>query len=234
MKILEAEHNPYFSLECKSVWDKVEETQGTDRIAKTQYILTNKGGNIRNVSYRVESYIIFYVPTGVENEWYIFKHKTNYFEINHLRIKREEEGRKFIFYEYTSEKDKEENDYKVLKLGKYLSENLNKGIIHSFKNVLYITYINYMEEKESKIFEFLGSELNEIDNDIDGVCVGRSLDATVHTRKGEIIRRPIDINDINAVGKAIKEDIESWMKKNKGEKGYKKNSCVWYNYDIIS
>jgi len=223
LKIEENDREPHFYLECENVWEKLEETKGTDRIAKTKYTLVNNGGNISNVFYIVESYVIFYIPTGVENEWYIFKYRTSDFEINHSRrIREEEKGRRLIFYEYTSEKDKDESGRREFELGKYLSENLNEGVTHSFKNVLRIMYTDYMGKEKEKIFEFLGSELIELEKGIDGVSVGVSLDAMVHTKKGKIIRMPIDINDTEAVGKAIKEDIENWLNENKGAKGYKR------------
>lgn len=234
LKIEENDRKPHFTLECENVWEKVDETKGTNKIAKAKYILTNDGGNIKNVYYWAESYIIFYVPTGVEDEWYIFKYQTNNFDVNHSRkIREEEKGRKFVFYEYTSEKEKSKKDIKALKLGKYLSENLNKDITHSYRNILNIMYTDYMGEEKRKVFNFLGAELNELEKNLDGVSVGVSLDAMKSTKDGKIIRMPIDINDTEAVGKALKEEIEDWMKKNKDTKGYKNAAHVFYNYDII-
>lgn len=234
LKILEADHNPYFVLGLENVWKKAEKINGTDKIAKTKYTLINNGGNIKNVHFLAESYIVFYVPTGVEDEWYIFKYQTNNFDVNHWRkIMEEEKGRKFVFYEYASKKDKDENYNKGLKLGKYLSENLNKGITHSYRNILNIIYTDYMGEEKRKIFKFLGTELNELENNLDGVSIGVSLDAMESNKYGEIIRMPIDLNDTETVGKALKAEIEDWMEKNKGAKGYKNVAHVFYNYDIV-
>ncbi len=69
--------------------------------------------------------------------------------------------------------------------------------------------------------------------DIDGVPIGVALDATKHTVKGKIIRMPIDINDTEAVGKALKQEIEDWLEKNKGSKGYKDVIHAFYNYDSV-
>ena len=77
LEIEEKNMEPFFTLECKNIWEKVEETEGTDKIAKCQYTLTNNGRSITNAHVWVESDIIFYIPTGVENEWYIFNYKTN-------------------------------------------------------------------------------------------------------------------------------------------------------------
>ncbi len=254
LKILEIDHSPYFTLEYKNVWEKVEETKGTDRIAKYKYILTNNGGKITNVHLWAESLILFYIPTGEENEWYIFKYRTHDFDVHYRSPHREEEkDKKFIFYEYTSEKNKNESDDNSMKLGKYLAKNLNKGITHSYRNVLHIEYTDYMGEQKRKMFEFFGSMLNELDKDIEGISIGVGLDATIsslnkdikknsagidfdtmaYNLRGKIIRTPIDINDVEAVGKALKEEIENWLKKNKDKKGYKNVAHTFYNYDIV-
>ena len=254
LKILETDHNPYFVLEYKDVWEKVEETRGTDKIAKYRYTLINNGGNITNVHLWAESLILFYIPTGEENEWYIFKYRTHDFDMHYRNPHREEEkDRKFVFYEYTSEKDKNESDNKSMKLGKYLSKNLNKGITHSYRNVLHIEYTDYMGEQKRKMFKFSGSMLEELDKDIEGVSIGVGLDATISSPnkdikgisvgvdfdaiarnlKGKIIRKPVDINDVEAVGKVLKKEIEDWLKQNKGKKGYKNAVHAFYNYDII-
>lgn len=76
-------------MKCESVWDKLEETKGIDRIAKHKYTLFNNG-NIKNFNLYVESNIIIYVPTGIKNQWYIFKYRTNDFVINHTIHKKRE------------------------------------------------------------------------------------------------------------------------------------------------
>jgi len=57
----------------------------------------------------------------MNNEWYTFKYMTNNFSINRSFKKREEEkGRKFIFYEYISEKLKNTIDNRDFELAKSL------------------------------------------------------------------------------------------------------------------
>lgn len=165
---------------------------------------------------------------------------TNDFDINHRKKFREEEkGKKFVFYEYTYKKFKYKMNDRDLKLGKYLAKNLELGeklkkeVTHTFKNILYITYTDYMGEEKNKIFEIFGSELRELEKDIIGVSIGVALDAMKHTLNGEIIRMPIDINDTEAVGKALKDEIEKWLEKNKGSKGYKNVAHSFYNYDLV-
>ena len=239
LKILENENSPYFDLEFEKVWDKVEETQETEKIANIKYTLTNNGGKIKNVTIRPESYIIFYVPTGMNNEWYIFKYMTNNFNINRSIRKREEEkGRKFVFYEYISEKLKNKMDNRDFELAKYLSKNLNieenlrNEVTYSKKDILYIYYIDYMGEEQSKIFEMSGSELEELEKDIDGVHIGVTMNAIVHDSNGELKSLPIDTDDTGAVGKRLKEEIEEWLKNNKGAKGYKDSAHSFYNYNL--
>jgi len=239
LKISENENSPYFDLEFEKVWDKVEETQKTEKIANIKYTLTNNGGKIRNVSVRPESYLIFYVPTGMNNEWYTFKYMTNNFSINRSFKKREEEkGRKFIFYEYISEKLKNTIDNRDFELAKYLSKNLNieenlrNKVTYSKKDILYIDYIDYMGEEQSKIFEMAGSELEELEKDIDGVNVGMTMNAIVHDSNGELKSLPIDTDNKEAVEKRLKEDIEEWLENNKGAKGYKDIAHSFYNYDL--
>lgn len=239
LKISENENSPYFDLEFEKVWDKVEETQKTEKIANIKYTLTNNGGKIRNVSVRPESYLIFYVPTGMNNEWYTFKYMTNNFSINRSFKKREEEkGRKFIFYEYISEKLKNTIDNRDFELAKYLSKNLNieenlrNKVTYSKKDILYIDYIDYMGEEQSKIFEMAGSELEELEKDIDGVNVGMTMNAIVHDSNGELKSLPIDTDNKEAVEKRLKEEIEEWLENNKGAKGYKDIAHSFYNYDL--
>lgn len=235
LKILEADHNPYFSLECKGVWSKLEETKGTNKIAKTQYALVNSGGKIKNVILTVQSYILFYVPTEIEDEWYIFKYPTNNFGVNKYsrRIREEEAGRRFVFYEYVSEKQENENSFFGLDLGRYLYNNLNKGITHSYRNILDIIYTDYMGEEKRKKYSFLGSELNELEKELEGAFIGVNLDATISTRDKKVISTPIDINDVESVGRALKEEIENWLRENRAAKGYKNVVRTFYNYDIV-
>lgn len=232
LEIMENENTPYFTLEKENIWENVK---NTDKIAKTKYTLTNNGGRIKNVYCWVESYIIFYVPTGIEDEWYIFRYQTYDFGINNHSgtVKEEEIGKKYVFYEYTSGDEKYEIDTKALKLGKYLSNNFNKGITHSYRNVLNIIYTDYMGDEKRKSFGFIDTELQELEKDLEGVSVGVSLDALITSREGEIIRTPIDINDMEAVGKALKEDIDKWLEENQGAKGYKSAAHVLYNYDLV-
>lgn len=239
LKISENENSPYFDLEFEKVWDKVEETQKTEKIANIKYTLTNNGGKIKNVKIRPESYIIFYVPTGMNNEWYIFKYMTNNFSINRpIRKREEEKGKKFVFYEYISEKLKNKMDNRDFELAKYLSENLSidenlrNEVTYSKKDILYIDYIDYMGEEQNKIFEMFGSELEELEKDIDGVHVGMTMNAIVHDSNGELKSLPIDTDDTEAVGKRLKEDIEEWLENNKGAKGYKDVAHSFYNYDL--
>lgn len=226
LEIEEKNMEPYFTLECESVWDKVEETEGTDKIANYKYTLSNNGGNITNVNIWAESYIIFYVPTDIENEWYIFKYMTNDFNVNYRNSNRQEEKDKFIFYEYTSEENADESSDRAMALGKYLSENISKKVTHTDRYYLHIIYTDYKGEEKMKTFEFFGSLLQEVDNEIEGVVIG-SLDAVISNQGG-------DISDNEELGKKIKEDIEDWMEKNKGRKGYDITPPVQYNYEIYN
>ena len=130
----------------------MEETKGTDRIANFKYTLTNNGGNVKNVYLRAESYTIFYIPTGIENEWYIFKYMTNDFDINHRKKFREEEkGKKFVFYEYTYKKFKYKMNDRDLKLGKYLAKNLEleeRSNSYFQKHFIYYIYRLYGRRKK--------------------------------------------------------------------------------------
>lgn len=237
--ISENENSPYFDLESEKVWDKVEETQNTDKIANVKYTLTNNGGKIKNVTIRPESYTIFYVPTGTKNEWYIFKYMTNNFRTGKMTDRREEEkGKRFVFYEYISEKLKDKMDNRDFELAKYLSKNLNieenlrNEVTYSNKDILYIDYIDYMGEEKSKIFVMYGSELEELEKDIEGVYIGLNLNAISHDKNKELKSLPIDTNDVNEVGKRLKKEIEEWLQNNRGAEGYKDSAHSFYNYDL--
>lgn len=224
LAIEENDKKPYFTIECEEVWEKIERTEGTDKIAKCRYTLINNGGNITNVYLSASSYIIFYVSTSKEYEWYIFKYKTNKFEIGHSFIfKEEEKDRKFVFYEYESEKGKDEiiideqTDLGYY-LAEYLTENLNKYVTFTVKNYLDIIYIDYKGENQRKIFEFAESDIREVENEQEGVSLDGMLD--VPKTIGNTYKPAIDINDKQAVGEALKKEIENWLEKNKGKKGY--------------
>lgn len=239
LKIMESENEPYFILEHEGVWDKVEETQETEKIANVKYTLTNTGGKIRDVMIRPESYTIFYVPTGKNNEWYIFKYMTNNFRLYRpIRRREEERGKKFVFYEYISEKLKNKKDTRDFEITKYLSKNLNidenlrNEITYVHKDILYIDYIDYMGERKSKIFEMFGSGLEELEKDIDGVHIGVRMNAIVHDSNGELKSILIDTYDTEEVGKRLKEEIEEWLENNKDAKGYKDSAHSYYDYDL--
>jgi len=105
-------------------------------------------------------------------------------------------------------------------------------VTYSKKDILYIDYIDYMGEEQSKIFEMAGSELEELEKDIDGVNVGMTMNAIVHDSNGELKSLPIDTDNKEAVEKRLKEDIEEWLENNKGAKGYKDIAHSFYNYDL--
>lgn len=234
LQIEENDRNPHFNLKCKNVWKKVNETKGTDKIAKNRYTITNNGGNITNVFIWAESQILFYIPTEVEDEWYIFRYITHNFDVNHNQPRRQKEkDRKFIFYEYTSENNKNESIDRQMELGKYLKENLNKEVTYTVRNFLHIIYTDYMGKEKIKLFRFDSLGIWEVEQKQEGVFVGITLDAIKTNTETMGITPPIDINDNQAIGKALKEEIEDWMEKNKGAKGYKDVAHVFYNYDIV-
>lgn len=96
--MIEESMQPYFTLESEDVWEKTEETKGTDKIASCRYTITNTRGDISDLLVLPETYIYFALPTDVENKFYIFKYRLNNFNINHKATRYEEEkGKKFVF-----------------------------------------------------------------------------------------------------------------------------------------
>lgn len=108
----------------------------------------------------------------------------------------------------------------------YLTENLNKYVTFMVKNYLDIMYVDYMGEKQRKFFEFTESEIWEVKKEQKGVSIGMMLDVTKTI--GHTYMPAIDINDKQAVGEALKKEIEDWLEKNKGLSGYKSRPNVFY------
>lgn len=67
----------------------------------------------------------------------------------------------------------------------------------------------------------------------EGVLVGDTLDATKIDPKDESVEPAIDIENTQAVGKAIAKEIEDWLKENEGSEGQvPQGGYSWTNFNI--
>lgn len=209
LKISEIDESPYFILECENVWEELEETRGNDRIAVRKYTLKNIGGNIRNVTLKLDKYVRFCVPDKKLDKYHIFNYKLQYNTEGigvfcDSKLTWEEPDKKVVFYEYTSENEMEESERKANELYEYLWENSDMYIMTYYTTgVLYIQYTDYMGIEKEEKYKFEGSRLDKIEGDLEGI--------DVRVEREE----KIDFWNMQEVGKEIKESMDKWMDEDK-------------------
>lgn len=216
LEIMKNDREPYFTLKSEEIYEEVEETKEDDTIAIRRYIISNNGGTIRDVSIIKDASVIISVPQNediISDGYYVFKYSFLDFFFNKLEIKPQiqnvEDGKDIIFYEYGIERkhpdyiDGEEFDYSDIfwMLEEKLEEKLNCGFLFERKNFIEITYTNYKNEKYTKRFEFTNDNMWLSNEDEEGINLYYNIS-----------------QDIDEMAEEIKEGIEDWIIKNKGER----------------
>lgn len=220
LEILENDKRPYFVLKSENIWDENKLDEDTGRVFKTRYTITNEGGIIANANIIPKIYLFLAVPSGELGKYYVFKYSLDAFSGSHQEIGDEEKlGRKFVFYEYASERYSDENFGKIIAIMEYLSNCFDEDIFYAYANFVRISYNDYMREHHDELFEFGYSSMWQSCIPENMVDVGVGLGVPRINPKDGSVRSAIDIEDNQAVAEAIAEEIEEWLKENEGLKG---------------
>ena len=162
LDIVERGKMPRFAIKGNFVPSHTGSPSYGKKMAKYSYTITNVGENISEVSVRPESYIYFYMPTNVENEYYIFKCIANDFRIDGSdSMYPIEKDKEFVFYEYVLKHDGS-SEWEAT------AKNVSKhfpNIKYDHKNLVEISYRDYMGEKQKEIFEFSDWDIREAENE---------------------------------------------------------------------
>lgn len=211
-EIVENDKNPYFIFECEDIWEEVEETERTGKIANHRYTITNKGGNISNVYMDIESYIFIYLETDRPDAYHVFKYRIDNFLYKHPFYPCDTENNKFVFYEHTSEENSNEYSDKAYWLYKYFEQYLPNFKTLEIRKFVNISYNDYAGREKEDTFEFYDSNMQKTDKNKTEIEVGLGLGwKAVESGTGRVISEPIDTDNIPVLGNALKERIEKCL-----------------------
>lgn len=216
LEIIENDKKPHFVIKRDFIPDNTKQLDDMEKVPKYSYTITNEGGDISEVSIFPESYIYFYIPTSVEQEYYIFKCVSHDFEVGGgSSIGMIEKDKEFIFCEYVF-KDNGASEWESL--GKSVSEYFPSiKCIH--KNFIRIYYTDYMGEHQEKIFEFNDSYVKEPRDEEGYILLEAGLDYSLDY-----------VPEIEETVEKIKKEIENWLEKNEGSKGYEIPHGMMFQY----
>lgn len=212
LEILENDKKPHFTIKYDSL--SVDTTQiGDDgKIPKCYYNIVNKGEDITGVSINPESYIFFYIPTDIEQEYYIFKFCSHDFWMDCGRgIGTIEKDKEYQFAEYVIKENYKSEWMEIAKIvSKYFPDI---KCVH--KNIVSICYTDYMGEEKEEFFSFDNSNMKkEFDEE---QCILIKDDYGIDF---DLAEPKTAMQVVEESAEQIKKGIESWLKNNKGSRGY--------------
>lgn len=213
LEIMHNDREPYFTIKCEDIYEEVEETEETDKIAIKRYTIENKGGKIYDVSIEKFACAIIEMENeeGYIEDSNIFKltffdfffytdgHPPLYHPI--------QDGKDIVFYEYDLERKYDEDgyynedDFRYEDLFGDLQDELEKRfscyINIRRKNFINITFTNYKNEKYKKRFQFEDNNIWISNEDEEGRDIG------------------INCNEnINEIADQVQDSIEELTKEN--------------------
>lgn len=206
LDIVENSKKPRFTIKGDFLPSHTDHSNSGKKVPKYSYTITNEGENISEVSISPESYIFFYMSTGIENEYYIFRCQVNDFQAEGASsIGIIEKDKKFSFCDYVL-KDDGASEWEAI--AKNVVEHF-PDIKYNHKNLVEISYRDYMGEEQEEIFEFNDWDIKAVRNEED--CIPLKIDVDC-----DLGCDP----EVGEMAESIIKEIEDWLEKNESSKGY--------------
>lgn len=216
LEIVENSKKPRFVIKSDFLLGKTIYEGNEKKIPRYSYTIINEGEDISEFSISPKSYIYFYMPTNTEQEYYIFKCEANDFILDGSdSIMPGEKDKEISFHEYVLRED-----------GAREWEEIAKEVARHFidtkynhKNLVDISYRDYMGENKKETFEFDDWAIRAAQNE-EG-CIRLENDTGC-----ELGYDP----EVDEVAEGMIKEIEEWLKKNQGAKGNKMPNDIAFEY----
>ncbi len=213
LEITENDKKPHFYIKCDYL--SVDTTKiGVDgKTPKCYYNIVNNGEDITVVSINPESYIFFYVPTDIEQEYYIFKFCSHDFWMDYGRsIGTIEKDKEYQFAEYVIKENYKSEWEEIAKtVSKYFPDI---KCVH--ENIVRISYTDYMGDDKEEFFTFDDRNIKKENDEEWYISIeddyGIDFDLSEPKPAMQVVKESAE---------EIRKGIEDWMKDNKGSRGYK-------------
>lgn len=213
LEIAESDKKPRFSIKGDYLSASNAQIESDGKKIKCYYNIANKGEDITEVSLSPDSYIFFCIPTDIEKEYYIFKFYSHDFWVAGGRgIETVEKDKEYRFAEYIIEETETSEWAEIAKrVSKYYPD---MKCVH--KNIVNICYTDYIGEKREEFFVFDDRDIKR-EYEEEGVV----LIEDDYGIDGDFDSPKQVMQVVEDSAKEIIKQINEWLEKNKGARGYK-------------